>query len=34
MLMVFSEEQHKYGPYPPIKEVKDRLAKSSSTAKK
>jgi len=30
----FSEEQHKYGPYPPIKEVKDRLAKSSSTAKK
>ena len=30
----FSEEQHKYGPYPPIKEVRDRLIKSSSTAAK
>ena len=28
----FSEEQHKYGPFDPIKSAKDKIAKSSSNA--
>ena len=30
----FSEEQHKYGPFLPIKEAKEKLAKSSTVATK
>jgi thiosulfate dehydrogenase len=30
----FNEEQHKYGPYPPIKEAKDKLAKNSAISTK
>jgi thiosulfate dehydrogenase len=30
----FSEEQHKYGPFGPIKEARERLAKSSNTTTK
>ena len=30
----FSEEQHKYGPFLPIKEAKEKLAKSSTVAAK